>query len=66
MIASILNSGKSYAKACGIKSPLMYSWHESEYLGGAHGLAGILYLLLQVIYLLIITRLFLNLFNLKF
>lgn len=25
----------------------MYAWHESEYLGGAHGLGGILYLLLQ-------------------
>lgn len=44
----MLNSGKSYAKARGLKSPLMYMWHDSEYLGGAHGLAGILYLLLQV------------------
>ena len=26
----------------------MYKWHDSEYLGGAHGLAGILYVLLQV------------------
>lgn len=48
MINDILNSGKNYAKARGIKSPLMYVWHDSEYLGGAHGLAGILYLLLQV------------------
>ncbi|XP_014216340.1 lanC-like protein 2 [Copidosoma floridanum] len=47
VIACVLSSGKSYAKSRGIKSPLMYMWHDSEYLGGAHGLAGILYLLLQ-------------------
>ncbi|XP_031788004.1 glutathione S-transferase LANCL1 isoform X1 [Nasonia vitripennis] len=47
VINYILSSGKSYAKAHGIESPLMYMWHDSEYLGGAHGLAGILYLLLQ-------------------
>lgn len=28
----------------------MYSWHHTEYVGGAHGLAGILYLLLQVLH----------------
>lgn len=28
----------------------MYSWHDKEYIGAAHGLAGILYLLLQVYY----------------
>lgn len=26
----------------------MYQWHESYYLGAAHGISGILYLLLQV------------------
>lgn len=25
----------------------MYQWHESHYLGAAHGLSGILYMLLQ-------------------
>lgn len=25
----------------------MYRWHDSYYLGGAHGIAGILYLILQ-------------------
>ena len=32
-------------------SPVMYSWHGKHYLGAAHGLAGILTLLLQVRYL---------------
>lgn len=29
-------------------TPLMYQWHESYYLGAAHGISGILYMLLQV------------------
>ena len=32
-------------------SPVMYSWHGKHYLGAAHGIAGILTLLLQVWYL---------------
>lgn len=36
------------AKAGKFKCPLMYQWHDSYYLGAAHGLSGILYLLLQV------------------
>lgn len=28
--------------------PLMYEWHDKKYLGPAHGVAGIVYLLLQV------------------
>lgn len=31
-----------------IPSPLMYTWHSKHYLGAAHGLAGIITLLLQV------------------
>lgn len=27
--------------------PLMYEWHDSKYLGAAHGLVGILYIFLQ-------------------
>jgi len=30
------------------QSPLMYEWHERRYLAGAHGLSGILYLLLDL------------------
>ncbi|KAJ3643298.1 hypothetical protein Zmor_026020 [Zophobas morio] len=47
IIESILICGKNEAKAGNFKCPLMYQWHESYYLGAAHGLAGILYLLLQ-------------------
>lgn len=36
------------AKAGRFKCPLMYQWHGSFYLGAAHGMTGILYLLLQV------------------
>ncbi|EZA53805.1 LanC-like protein [Ooceraea biroi] len=43
----IINSGITYASSNHSQSPLMYSWHEKEYVGGAHGLSGILYLLLQ-------------------
>ncbi|XP_011173044.1 glutathione S-transferase LANCL1 isoform X2 [Solenopsis invicta] len=43
----IINSGISYALSNHSQSPLMYSWHDKEYIGAAHGLAGILYLLLQ-------------------
>lgn len=35
------------AKAGRFKCPLMYQWHDSYYLGAAHGISGILYLLLQ-------------------
>lgn len=27
--------------------PLMYEWHDAKYLGGGHGLTGILYVLMQ-------------------
>ncbi|KAI4461498.1 lanc-like protein [Holotrichia oblita] len=35
------------AKEGKFKFPLMYQWHDSYYLGAAHGLSGIIYLLLQ-------------------
>lgn len=47
VISCIIKSGNIYSKSRKYKTPLMYSWHNSEYLGGAHGLAGILYILLQ-------------------
>ncbi|XP_071650632.1 lanC-like protein 2 isoform X2 [Temnothorax longispinosus] len=47
VVSSIINSGISYASSTHSQSPLMYSWHNKEYIGAAHGLAGILYLLLQ-------------------
>ncbi|XP_015603039.1 uncharacterized protein LOC107271495 [Cephus cinctus] len=47
VIASIIKSGRKYSAATRCESPIMYSWYDKEYLGGAHGLAGILYILLQ-------------------
>nr|XP_050858177.1 lanC-like protein 2 isoform X1 [Vespula vulgaris]XP_050858178.1 lanC-like protein 2 isoform X1 [Vespula vulgaris] len=47
VISSIIKSGNIYSTSRHCKSPLMYSWHDTEYLGAAHGLAGILYILLQ-------------------
>lgn len=47
IIACILASGKQEAKIGKFKFPLMYQWHNSYYLGAAHGLSGIIYLLLQ-------------------
>lgn len=48
IIEMILICGKNEAKAGKFKCPLMYQWHDSYYLGAAHGLSGILYLLLQI------------------
>ncbi|XP_045785177.1 lanC-like protein 2 isoform X2 [Maniola jurtina] len=47
IIASILKSGKEFAQQKKSESPLLWQWHEKIYLGAAHGLAGILYMLLQ-------------------
>ncbi|XP_076686240.1 glutathione S-transferase LANCL1 isoform X1 [Andrena cerasifolii] len=47
VIALIIKSGHVYSASRNYKTPLMYAWHDAEYIGGAHGLAGILYLLLQ-------------------
>ncbi|XP_044753496.1 glutathione S-transferase LANCL1 [Coccinella septempunctata] len=48
IVEIILICGKNEAKAGKFKCPLMYQWHDSYYLGAAHGLSGILYLLLQI------------------
>lgn len=47
----IVKSGKRYSAANDYSkvTPLMYAWHDSEYIGAAHGLAGILYTLLLAI-----------------
>ena len=44
----ILDIGEKQREA-NYNSPVMYTWHGKHYLGAAHGLAGILTLLLQVI-----------------
>lgn len=48
VIDAVFVCGQNLAKTDKFKSPLMYEWHESYYLGAAHGVSGILYLLLQV------------------
>ncbi|CAF1071789.1 unnamed protein product [Adineta ricciae] len=45
---AMIKSGEKYARESGSHSPLMYQWHDSEYLGAAHGVSGIIYLLLKV------------------
>ena len=43
----ILSIGKENASSRD-PSPLMYSWHDKQYIGAAHGLAGIMTILMQV------------------
>ncbi len=45
---TMIKSGEKYARETGSQSPLMYKWHDSEYMGAAHGVSGIVYLLLRV------------------
>lgn len=47
VVRAILDSGRAGAKKWGASAPLMYRWHEKHYLGAAHGLVGILFVLLQ-------------------
>ncbi|CAN7996350.1 unnamed protein product [Ixodes hexagonus] len=48
VVCSVLASGQQLSAQTDTKSPLMYQWHDSYYLGAAHGISGILYMLLQV------------------
>lgn len=45
---TIFESGISLAREEKWQHPLMYRYHEKHYYGAAHGMAGILYLLLTV------------------
>ena len=47
VIEAIFTCGKIEVEAGGFTCPLMYQWHHSYYLGAAHGISGIIYLLLQ-------------------
>lgn len=47
VIDSLIKSGLRLAKKEKWKCPLMYKWHDKHYLGAAHGVSGILYMLLQ-------------------
>ncbi|KAH7965840.1 hypothetical protein HPB49_011385 [Dermacentor silvarum] len=48
VVQAVLSSGQQLSAEEKSRSPLMYQWHGSFYLGAAHGLAGIFYMLLQV------------------
>jgi len=48
VVSAVLRAGQNIAKKEGRHVPLLYMWHGKYYLGGAHGIAGILYILLQV------------------
>uniref|UniRef100_A0AAF5PHE5 LanC-like protein 3 n=1 Tax=Wuchereria bancrofti TaxID=6293 RepID=A0AAF5PHE5_WUCBA len=47
VIDCIINSGRCYAKRHRSRAPLMYQYYNVEYLGAAHGLMGILQMLLS-------------------
>ncbi|KAL0893873.1 hypothetical protein ABMA27_013978 [Loxostege sticticalis] len=47
VIESILKSGKQFSTQMKSESPLLWQWHDKVYFGAAHGMAGILYMLLQ-------------------
>ena len=47
----MIDSGREMAHHQKWKHPLMYAWHDKHYLGAAHGLAGIFYILMLVIVL---------------
>lgn len=46
---AILDSGERLAKHERSRSPLMYTWHDKHYVGAAHGIVGILFMLLQTL-----------------
>ena len=43
----VIKSGQEGSRRWKSRSPLMYEWHEKKYFGAAHGLVGILFILLQ-------------------
>ncbi|KAJ8277511.1 hypothetical protein GJAV_G00075970 [Gymnothorax javanicus] len=49
VVGAILDSGKDLSKEekKSERCPLLYEWHKKQYVGAAHGLAGIYYMLMQ-------------------
>ncbi|XP_075255924.1 glutathione S-transferase LANCL1-like [Convolutriloba macropyga] len=45
---AMIDSGVNSAKRNRLNQPMHFEWHESEYVGGAHGYAGIFYFLLKL------------------
>ncbi len=50
VVTAMMESGKNLAKdeKKAERCPLLYEWHKKQYVGAAHGLAGIYYTLMQV------------------
>ena len=46
-INMILYGGQKYSQKNYCRSPLMYEWHDKQYFGAAHGIVGILFILLS-------------------
>jgi hypothetical protein len=51
VLYAVIRSGREYAAKRKYRVPLMYQYHETEYLGAAHGLAGILQMLMRYSYI---------------
>lgn len=47
LCSTMVQSGREYSKRCKSKSPLMYHYYNTQYLGAAHGLSSILQMLLS-------------------
>ena len=47
MLNTMVESGLQYSKASNSSLPLMYHYYGTRYLGAAHGLAGILLVMLR-------------------
>ncbi|ETO36702.1 hypothetical protein RFI_00359 [Reticulomyxa filosa] len=45
---SVIETGKNYSKSVQSRFVWMWSWHDNLYFGGAHGVSGILYTMLNV------------------
>ncbi|KAJ0180506.1 hypothetical protein K1T71_003910 [Dendrolimus kikuchii] len=58
VINSILKSGKQLSSQMRSECPLLWQWHDKIYYGAAHGMAGILYILLQ-------ARLYINIIEFR-
>ncbi|XP_050418771.1 glutathione S-transferase LANCL1 isoform X1 [Patella vulgata] len=48
VVKVIIDQGKELSQREGSPSPLMFTWYDEHYLGAAHGLAGIFYILLRL------------------
>lgn len=50
IVDCIIDSGRRYSRRRGSRAPLMYQYYGTEYLGAAHGLMGILQMLLRQVF----------------